>query len=102
VLLLPAIWYGALMARAPAYPPHVGTIGDKIRIGHSITMNCGNRDCLHRATLDPEDMAARFGADLAVADLVARSVCSECGTRWPRLSITISVDNAPRVIRSAP
>ena len=88
----------APMARAPAYPPHVGTIADKIRIDHSVTVNCGNRECLHRATLDLEDMAARFGADLPVAELVARAVCSECGARWPRISITISVDNAPRVI----
>jgi len=74
------------MARAPAYPPHVGTIADKIRIGHSVTVNCGNRECLHRATLDLEDMAARFGADLPVAELVARAVCSECRARWPRIS----------------
>jgi hypothetical protein len=46
-----------------AYPPHVGTIGDKIRIGHSITVNCGNWECLHRVTLDLEDIAARFGAE---------------------------------------
>ena len=81
-----------------AYPPHVGTIGDKIRIGHGITVNCGNWECLHRATLDLEDIAARFGAELPVADLVARAVCAECGARWPQLSITISVDNAPRVV----
>jgi hypothetical protein len=64
-------------------PAHVGTIADKIRIGHSLTINCGNRECLHRAKLDLEDIAARFGADLAVADLVARAVCAECGARWP-------------------
>jgi hypothetical protein len=51
-------------------PTHVGTIGDKIRIGHSLTINCGNRECLHRAKLDLEDIAARFGANLPVADLV--------------------------------
>jgi hypothetical protein len=56
-----------------AYPPHVGTIGNKLRIGHGITVNCGNRDCLHRAKLDLEDIAAGFGAGLLVADLVARS-----------------------------
>ena len=55
-------------------PSHVGTIGDKIRIGHSLTINCGNRECLHRAKLDLEDIAARFGANLLVADLVARAV----------------------------
>ena len=32
------------------------------------------------------------------ADLVARAVCAECGARWPELSISVSVDNAPRVI----
>jgi hypothetical protein len=95
--LLAVVWAWSV-ARAPAYPLHVGTIADKIRIGHSITVNCGNRECLHRATLDLEDMAARFGADLLVAELVARAVCSECGARWPRISITISVDSAPRVI----
>jgi hypothetical protein len=73
-------------------------IVDKIRIGHSLTINCGNRECLHRAKLDLEDITARFGADLAVADLVARADCAECGARWPELSISVSVDNAPRVV----
>ena len=81
-----------------AYPPHVGTIGDKIRIGHGITVNCGNRECLHRAKLDLEDIAARFGAGLLVADLVARAICAECGARWPELPISVSVDDAPRVV----
>jgi hypothetical protein len=73
-------------------------IVDKIRIGHSLTINCGNQECLHRAKLDLEDIAARFGANLPVADLVARAVCAECGARWPRLSMSVSVDNAPRVV----
>ena len=85
-----------------AYPPHVGTIGDKIRIEHSLTINCGNLECFHRAKLDLEDIAARFGAGLLVADLVARVVCAECGARWPRLSISVSVDNAPRVVSDRP
>jgi hypothetical protein len=33
-------------------PPHVGTIGDKIRIGHGIWINCLNQECLHRAKVD--------------------------------------------------
>ena len=32
------------------------------------------------------ELAARFGADLPVAELVARAVCSECRARWPRIS----------------
>ena len=62
-------------------PTHVGTIGDKIRIGHSLTINCGNRECLHRAKLDLADVAARFGADLLVADLVARAAHDGLGYR---------------------
>jgi len=73
---------------------HVGTIADKLRLGHGVTINCGNPDCRHRATMD----LAKLPAEMTVASLVARAICSECGTRWPRLSITISVENAPSVI----
>jgi hypothetical protein len=79
-------------------PPHVGTIGDKIRIGHGIWINCLNQDCLHRAKVDLAALAERHGANLPVAELVKRAVCSECRSRWPRLSITVAVENAPRVI----
>jgi hypothetical protein len=64
----------------------------------AITVNCGNRDCLHGAKPDLEDIAARFGAELLVADLVARAICAECGARWPELSIPVSIDNAPCVV----
>ena len=43
----------APMARAPAYPPHVGTIADKIRIGHSVTVNCGNREWIYDRLIWP-------------------------------------------------
>jgi hypothetical protein len=56
------------------------------------------RDCYHRARLDLKDLAARLGPELPLADLVARSVSSECGARWPRISISIAVDNAPWVV----
>ena len=79
-------------------PPHVGTIGDKIRIGHGIWINCLNQECLHRAKVDLAALAERYGADLPVAELMKRAVCGECRSRWPRLSITVAVENAPRVI----
>ena len=66
-----------------AQPPHVGTIGDKIRIGHGIWINCLNQECLHRAKVDLAALADRYGVDLPVADLVKRAVCSDCGSRWP-------------------
>jgi hypothetical protein len=76
----------------------VGTIGDKIRIGHAIWINCMNQECLHRAKVDLKALAERYGADLPVAEMVGRAVCSECGSRWPRLSITVAVENAQRVV----
>ena len=42
-------------------------------------------------------LKARLGADYPVADLVARAVCSECGARWPKISITVHPE-APKVI----
>jgi hypothetical protein len=29
---------------------HVGTIGDRVRLGHTLTLNCEN--CHHRANMD--------------------------------------------------
>ena len=77
-------------------PPHVGTIGDKVRIGHGIWINCLNQECLHRARVDLALLVERYSAALPVAELVKRAVCSKCGSRWPRLSITVAVENVPR------
>jgi hypothetical protein len=55
-----------------------------------------------RARLDLEKLRASLGEEYAVADLVARSVCSECGSRWPQLSLTVSPVSFPRVVRSPP
>ena len=41
---------------------------------------------------------ARYWSGVRVAELVKRAVCSECGSRWPHLSITVAVEKAPRVI----
>jgi hypothetical protein len=82
------------MAKRPAYPPQVGTIGGMIRMNHGLWMHCDNRECLHRANLDLESIAARYGEEMAVAELVARSVCSECGARWPNISITVDPHGA--------
>jgi hypothetical protein len=76
-------------------PRHVGTIGEKMRIGHGIWINCLNQECLHRAEVDLAALAERYGADLPLAGLVKSAVC---GSRWPRLSIIVAVENAPRVI----
>jgi hypothetical protein len=83
---------GLGMAKTP-YPDHTGTIGDRIRLGHDVTIWCENRDCQHRHTLD----LGKFAPDMELAALVARAVCSECGARWPQVSVKIAVINAPRV-----
>jgi hypothetical protein len=51
--------------------------------------HCENRECLHRARVDLEAITERYGAELPVAAFVNRSVCSECGTRWPNISISL-------------
>ena len=56
------------------------------------------RNAFHRAEVDLVALVERYGADLPVAELVKRAVCSECGSRWPRLSIAMAVENAPRVV----
>jgi hypothetical protein len=53
---------------------------------------------VHRAKVDLAALEERYGADLPVAGLIKRAVCGKCGSRWPRLSITVAVENAPRVI----
>jgi hypothetical protein len=47
--------------RSSAYPPHVGTLGSTIRIGHGLDLYCLNRECQHRATVDMAALAARYG-----------------------------------------
>jgi len=77
------------MGRRPAYPNHVGTIGGTIRMGHGLWVHCDNRECLHRARVDLEAIGERYGEELSVAEFVNRSVCSECGARWPDISISL-------------
>jgi hypothetical protein len=50
---------------------------------------CENRECLHRTCIDLEAIAERYGVELPVAEFVNRSVCSECGARWPNISISL-------------
>ena len=39
--------------------------------------------------LNLEATAERYGAELPVAEFVNRSFCSECGARWPNISISL-------------
>jgi hypothetical protein len=77
------------MAQFKHRPPNAGTIGSTARIGHSITANCGNRKCLHREMLDLGKLRASLGDEFPIASLAVRSACSECGSRWPQLLLTV-------------
>ena len=48
----------------------------EIRMGHGLWVHCDNRECLHRARIDLEAIAERYGAELSVAEFVNKSVCS--------------------------
>jgi len=78
------------MAQPPQKPPHVGTIGENIRQGHGVYIYCENPRCLHGAPVDLLAIRGRYGDDFSVADFMARSVCSQCGGRWPNISIRVS------------
>jgi Zn finger protein HypA/HybF involved in hydrogenase expression len=39
------------------------------------------KDCQHQVEPDPAEMAARYGARIAVLDWRERLVCSRCGSR---------------------
>jgi hypothetical protein len=77
------------MGKRSAYPNHVGTIGGTMCLGHGLWVRCENRECLHRARIDLEAIAGRYGEELSVAEFVNRSVCSECMGRWPAVSISL-------------
>ena len=60
------------MAQFKQRPPNAGTIGSTARVGHSITVNCGNRNCLHRAMLDLGKLRANLGDEYPIASLAVR------------------------------
>lgn len=73
-------------------PLQVGTIGSLIAERLRLTISCGPRECGHDHTFDLEalkKLAGELGPDNRIADLVARSRCSECGAKWPQLSVRV-------------
>jgi len=72
-------------------PRQVGTIGDIIASDFSMAIYCERADirCWNHAEVDLPALRDQLGADYRVADFVARSVCSRCGARWPRVGIRV-------------
>ena len=70
-------------------PPRqlVGTFADLMRYGHELTVNCDA--CLHRSPANVPALATRLGERYRVQAFIERAVCSKCGARWPKLSVTV-------------
>ena len=66
----------------------VGTFADLILLGHELTVNC--EACQHRADASVPALAARLGENYRVQAFIERAVCSKCGARWPKLSVTVT------------
>jgi hypothetical protein len=56
-------------------------LGDSNAPSLRLWVHGDNRECLHRARIDLEAIAERYGAELSVAGFVNKSVCWVCGAR---------------------
>ena len=65
----------------------VGTFADLILYNHELTVNCDA--CQHRAAVSVPALADRLGRNYRVQAFIERAVCSKCGARWPKLSVTV-------------
>jgi hypothetical protein len=70
---------------------HVGTIGDQVRLGYTVTLNCDN--CLHRADMDLAALVDENGSRYPLQGIVDRAVCRECGGR--DVSVTLGFVRQP-------
>ena len=65
----------------------VGTFAHLIFYNHELTVNCDACQC--RAPVSVPGLAARLGEQYRVQAFIERAVCSKCGARWPKLSVTV-------------
>ena len=65
----------------------VGTFADLIIYNHELTLNCDA--CQHRAPVSVPALAARLGEHYRVQAFIEWAVCSKCGARWQKLSVTV-------------
>jgi hypothetical protein len=72
---------------------HVGTLGDIVNHGHTLTLNCER--CRHRSQVDLEAVILANGEDYLVRKVVDRAVCSSCGDREAEVSCALGWQGAP-------
>ena len=81
-------------------PIAVRTLGEVLACGplaspsYALWANCDQ--CSRGVKLDPQKLAATYGADLEIADLKRRLKCSQCGRHT--YSVTLGFDMGPGVI----
>ena len=67
-------------------PVTIRTLGDVLASqGYTLWANCGR--CSRGVTLDPQKLAATYGADLKIAQLKRRLKCSQCGRRTSSVTL---------------
>ncbi|HEX3064747.1 MAG TPA: hypothetical protein VHQ39_04665 [Dongiaceae bacterium] len=54
--------------------------------GRTMQLRC--RDCGHRRSLDPVELAARYGDALTLGLVSRRATCTKCGSRRHSLVLT--------------
>lgn len=72
------------------------TLGDLLEHGHSLHASCGENGCPRQSAnrkLDLAELVAKHGADMKVADFLAKLRCSACGKPG---KISITHDGVPR------
>jgi len=77
----------AFMPNLPTFMPNLPKCRWLILYNHELTVNCDA--CQHRAPVSVPGLAARLGENYRVHAFIERAVCSKCGARWPKLSVTV-------------
>jgi len=74
----------------PRRPPQVGTVGGLNAGGLNMWISCDAIGCRNNADVDLLALRDQLGADDRIADFVARSRCSKCRAKWPKLPVRVS------------
>jgi len=74
----------------PRRPPQVGAIGSTITAGLKMWISWDAIGCRNNADVDLLALRDQLGADDRIADFVARSRCSKCRAKWPKLPVRVS------------
>ena len=63
------------------------TLADLVRSGQDLIVHC--ESCWHRASVDLLAQVEAHGEAYGLQAFIDRAVCSKCGARWPKLSVSL-------------